>query len=194
MNSHDGGRDGGSLNSEKWKNLHLSLTAYRRNSKSIKESNRGTMPLNQLKICAEPALTQITASSFGFYAQNNSKQKKIEKKSTSFTWKAFAEKGQPERKEKDNPQSGKMFATEVKERNSSPNMQTAHIAQGQKNSQPSRKTGQDLNGHLSKEGMQMTKTHRKRCWASLLEKCWSNPQWGIAAHRSEWPVSELYKQ
>lgn len=45
VKSHDGGRGGGSLNSEKWKNLHLSLTAYRRrNSKSIKESNRGTIP------------------------------------------------------------------------------------------------------------------------------------------------------
>ena len=56
-----------------------------------------------------------------------------------------------------------MFATEVKERGSPPNMQTAHAAQDQKNRQPSRKMGQDLNGHLSKEGIQMTKKHMQRC-------------------------------
>ena len=58
VSSHDGGQGGGSLNSEKSKNLSLSLTAYRRrNSKSIKESNRGMIPLNHLKIYAEQALT-----------------------------------------------------------------------------------------------------------------------------------------
>ena len=71
--------------------------------------------------------------------------------------------GQPERKEKYNPQDGKMFATEVKDRGSPPNMQPAHAAQDQKNRQPSRKMGQGLNGHLSKEGIQMTKKHMKRC-------------------------------
>ena len=48
---------------------------------------------------------------------------------------------------------------------------TAH---DQKNNQPSRKTGKNLNGHFSKEGIQMSIKHMKRCSGPLLQKCQSN--------------------
>ena len=48
---------------------------------------------------------------------------------------------------------------------------TAH---DQKNNQPSRKSGKNLNGHFSKEGTQMSIKHMKRCSGPLSQKCQSN--------------------
>ena len=47
----------------------------------------------------------------------------------------------------------------------------------------------DLNGYLSKEGMQMAVKHIKRCSASLLEKCHSKLERGISSDLTEWPSS-----
>ena len=47
----------------------------------------------------------------------------------------------------------------------------------------------DLNGYLSKEGMQMAVKHMKRCSASLLEKCHSKLERGISSDLTEWPSS-----
>ena len=47
----------------------------------------------------------------------------------------------------------------------------------------------DLNGYLSKEGVQMAVKHMKRCSASLLEKRHSKLERGVSSDLREWPSS-----
>ena len=95
VKSHDGGRGGGSLNSEKWKNLHLSLTAYRRrNSKSIKESNRGTIP-EQNKVWHKSQ--QVLFGSMLRIIQN---KRKLKRKAPHLPEKLLHRKGNPKGKKK----------------------------------------------------------------------------------------------
>ena len=50
------------------------------------------------------------------------------------------------------------------------NIQAAHTTQNQENKQPNQKVGKDLNRHFSKEDIQMTNKHVKRCSTLLIIK------------------------
>lgn len=139
------------------------------------------MPLNHL-IYGEQLWHKSQQVLLGSITQNNSKQRKRKTEAPHLPEKLFCTERATGRKEKTTLREWENVCNEVKERNSSPNMQTAHATQDQKNSQPSRKTGQDLNGHLSKEGIRWPKRTGKRCWASLLKECWSNPRRHRPAH------------
>ena len=48
------------------------------------------------------------------------------------------------------------------------NWYTAHATQYQKNKQPNQKGAEHINGHLSKDNIQMANKHMKRCSTSLI--------------------------
>ena len=64
------------------------------------------------------------------------------------------------------------------------NVKTALVGQYQYKKKKIKKWG-DLNGHYSKEDIQMVMIHMKRWSTWLLEKCTSELQWGITSHQSK---------
>ena len=71
------------------------------------------------------------------------------------------------------------------------NIQTAHVAQNQKNEQTNQKIDKKLSNISPKSTYRwLISTWKDVQHRTLLENCKSKPQWGIISHQSEWPSSK----